>query len=68
MHFQTVNPLILTLKIDIRTLKNHDLLSIFTTSINNKPSGDPSGNVNEPSGTAIAAARQRAANRPTAFL
>jgi hypothetical protein len=40
MHFQTVNPLILTLKIDVLTAKIHELLSIFTASINNKPSAN----------------------------
>jgi hypothetical protein len=47
MHFQTVNPLILTLPIDVSPPKNHELLSIFTSSINNNPSGtrqEPSAN------------------------
>jgi hypothetical protein len=40
MHFQTVNPLILTLQFDVLAPKNHELLSNLTSSINNNPSGN----------------------------
>jgi hypothetical protein len=55
-HFQVVNPLILTLPIDVQSPKTHELLSNFTSSINN----NPLGNRQLPAKFDVAASRQPA--------